>query len=308
MDISPGGGHGSSRNRTQNAQDRPEHSLPFGPLHHAQDVICRAATVSVLPIQMPESVVNHSSAQPAVYELKPFKYSSHYWILKVLEQEREPVKILDVGTASGYLGKILRGRGHYVAGIENDIATGERAKEYYDSFALADIETFEFPYRKEFDYILFADVLEHLRDPAAVLRRCIPALKDSGKIIISVPNVANFIVRLSLLFGKFDYMDRGILDRTHLRFFTLRSLYKMMSEVTCKILGVIPTPLPVQIVYPLTENRWFAPFHEIIYALTRCWKTAFAYQFVILAAPCHPQMSIASGDDEIRSQRMLTNS
>ncbi len=208
------------------------------------------------------------------YEFKAFKYSSHYWILKLLERETKPVKILDVGTASGYLGKILKKRGHHVAGIEYDAAAAERAKHYYDSFRVANIETFEFPYRREFDYILFADVLEHLRDPVAVLRMYIPALKESGKIIISVPNVANLIIRLSLLFGKFDYMDRGILDRTHLRFFTLRSLKKMMNEVSCRVLDVIPTPLPVQIVFPFSENSLFAPFHEILYLLTRCLEVA----------------------------------
>jgi SAM-dependent methyltransferase len=240
------------------------------------------------------------------YEFKAFKYSSHYWILNLLEREKKPAKILDVGTASGYLGKILKGRGHYVAGIEFDAAAAERARDYYDSFQVADIETFEFPYRKEFDCIVFADVLEHVRDPAAVLRTCIPALKESGKIIISVPNVANFVVRLGLLFGKFDYMDRGILDRTHLRFFTLRSLKKMMSQVSCGVLGVIPTPLPVQIVLPFTEQKFFTLFHEVCYALTRCWKTALAYQFVVSAAPCHPQVSFDSGD-ELPTERMLAN-
>ena len=228
--------------------------------------------------------MSDSTGHAGVYELKPFKYSSHYWILNLLEQEPGPVKILDVGTASGYLGKILSGRGHSITGIENDVETAEKAKAYYDSFELADIETFEFPYRNEFDYILFADVLEHLRDPEAVLRRCIPALKESGKIIISVPNVANILVRMSLLFGKFDYMERGILDRTHMRFFTLRSLMKMMTDVDCRVLNVIPT-LPMQIVFPFTEKPAFAPIHEIVYALTRCWKKAFAYQFVITAAP-----------------------
>jgi SAM-dependent methyltransferase len=240
------------------------------------------------------------------YEFKAFRYSSHYWILKILEREKEAVKILDVGTASGYLGKTLRGRGYIVTGIEKDAATAERARDFYDSFHLADIETFEFPYRREFDYILFADVLEHLRDPAAVLRRCIPALKNSGKIIISVPNVANFIVRLSLLFGKFDYMDRGILDRTHLRFFTLRSLKKMMSEVLCEVQDVIPTPLPVQIVFPFTESKFFAPLHESFYAFTRSWKTVFAYQFVIVAAPGQSGVLLQPAD-EILTERMLTD-
>jgi len=250
--------------------------------------------------------VSDSTAHAAVYELKPFKYSSHYWILNLLEQERGPVKILDVGTASGYLGKILRGRGHSVTGIENDVATAERARVFYDSFELADIESFAFPYRNEFDYILFADVLEHLRDPEAVLRRCIPALKESGKIIISVPNIANILVRASLLLGKFDYMERGILDRTHLRFFTLRSLKKMMAEVDCRVLDVIPTPLPVQIVFPFTQKSVFSPIHEFVYALTRCWKKAFAYQFVITAAPRHSQISDASVAGNL-PERMLTH-
>lgn len=219
------------------------------------------------------------------YEFKPFKYSSHYWILNALAREKNPLRILDVGTASGYLGKVWRGQGHYVAGVEYDAAAAEKARPYYDVLQIADVETYPFPFGAEFDYIVFADVLEHLRDPAAVLRRCIPALKDSGKIIISVPNIANWVIRLSLLFGKFDYMDKGILDRTHMRFFTLRSLKRMMSEVSCDVLKVTPTPLPVQLVLPFTANPVFAPLHELDYAITRCWKSLFAYQFVIVAAP-----------------------
>jgi SAM-dependent methyltransferase len=220
------------------------------------------------------------------YVFKNFKYSSHYWILKTLEQEREPARILDVGCAGGYLGKILREKGHYVAGIESDAAAAKNARAYYDVFYLADIETFAFPDRQEFDYILFADVLEHLRDPAAVLRRFIPALKDSGKIIVSVPNVANWIIRLSLLFGRFDSTDRGILDKTHLHFFTLRTLRKMISEVSCRVLDVTPTPVPLQLILPFTERKSFALLHAFHYGLTLSWKTVFAYQFVVTAAPC----------------------
>jgi len=236
------------------------------------------------------------------YEFKPFKYSSHYWILKALSREKTPVRILDVGTASGYLGKIWRACGHYVAGIEGDAAAADKARKFYDDLQVADLETFEFPYGREFDYIVFADVLEHLRDPYAVLQRCIPALKESGKIIISVPNIANWIIRLSLLFGRFDYMDRGILDRTHLRFFTLRSLKLLMSESSCKISEVIPTPLPVQLALPFTRAESFARLHEAHYALTRTWKSLFAYQFVIVAAPhkssisLNPELASASGE------------
>jgi 2-polyprenyl-3-methyl-5-hydroxy-6-metoxy-1,4-benzoquinol methylase len=230
------------------------------------------------------------------YEFKPFKYSSHYWILNALRTEKEPVRILDAGTASGYLGKVWRGDGHYVAGLEFDAATGEKARQYYDDFEIANLENYAFTARREFDYIVFADVLEHLRDPAAVLRKCIPCLKDSGKIIISVPNIANWIIRLSLLFGKFDYMDRGILDRTHLRFFTSRSLKQLMKEVSCEVEEIIPTPLPFQLLLPFTGSKIFAPFHEAHNALTRCWKTLFAYQFVVVVAHVKHAVSQEAGN------------
>jgi 2-polyprenyl-3-methyl-5-hydroxy-6-metoxy-1,4-benzoquinol methylase len=256
--------------------------------------------------RMPEASTPEAAMQEPRYEFKPFRYSSHYWILKALDHEKEPLKILDVGTASGYLGKIWTARGHSVSGIEYDAAIAEKARSYYDSFQIADLETFAFPYRREFDYIVFADVLEHLRDPADVLRRCLPALKESGKIIISVPNIANWVIRLGLLFGKFDYMERGILDRTHLRFFTLRNLKKLMGEVSCEVLDVIPTPLPVQLVFPFTESGLFAPFHEAHYAITRAWKTLFAYQFVITAAPSGPRLLPLSQGEPI-SARELTS-
>jgi len=229
------------------------------------------------------------------YAFKTFKYSSHYWILKKLEQERKPVRILDVGCASGYLGKILGERGHHVTGIESDAAAAEEAGAYYDLLHVDDIETFSFPYRREFDYILFADVLEHLRDPAAVLRRSLPALTDSGTVVVSVPNIANWIIRLKLLFGNFDSTDRGILDKTHLHFFTLRTLRKMMSDASCRVLDVTPTPLPVELVLPLTARKAFAPLHALHYALTLSWRTMFAYQFVVTAAPCG-QTPVRTGD------------
>ena len=234
---------------------------------------------------MTKSTLGERIEPDSRYEFKAFRYSSHYWILKLLERESAPVRILDVGTAGGYLGKVWSAKGHRVSGIEFDPAAAETARRHYESFDVADAETYAFPQRREFDYIVFADVLEHLRDPAAVLRRCLPALKESGKIIISVPNVANWVIRLSLLFGKFEYMDRGILDRTHLRFFTLRSAKELLQDASCRVLRVIPTPLPVQLVAPFMDKKIYSPFHGALYFVTRMWKAAFAYQFVVLASP-----------------------
>jgi SAM-dependent methyltransferase len=229
------------------------------------------------------------------YAFKAFKYSSHYWILKKLAREPQPLRILDVGCASGYLGKILRENGHYVIGIDVDQTAAKSARAYYDVFHLGDLENFAFPYRREFDYVLFADVLEHLRDPLAVLRRAIPTLVDSGKLIVSVPNIANWTVRLRLFLGNFDSAERGILDKTHLHFFTLASAKKMMSDAGCRVLQATPTPIPLQLVFPIAERKFFAPLHALHYGLTLSRKTLFAYQFVLTAAPIRqPRLSAES--------------
>jgi SAM-dependent methyltransferase len=215
------------------------------------------------------------------YQLKRFKYNSHYWILKFLSEASGPLHILDVGTADGYLGELLKAKGHRVIGVEHDERLAFKARPHYDQLHVCDIEEFDFPYRHEFDVILFADVLEHLRDPAVVLRRSLASLKPTGEILISVPNIANWIIRIGLLFGQFNYSDRGILDRTHLRFFTLATLRKLLDECGCRIRGVAPTPIPVQLVFAFTNSPMFAPLHEAHFMIVRLCKTLFAYQFVV---------------------------
>lgn len=220
-----------------------------------------------------------------VYRLKRFKYNSHYWILRFLSRAPRPSRILDVGAADGYLGAILKRDGHDLVGVEGDPRLAEQARPHYRTIHCADLEKFDFPYRSEFDYVLLADVLEHLRDPAAVLRRVLPCLKPGGELIISLPNVAHLFVRLSLLLGRFDYSDRGILDRGHLRFFTLAAIRRLMEQVSCRIVELQPTAAPVQLVFPWSDRPSFAPVHETHFLAVRCWRTLLAYQFVMRAVP-----------------------
>ncbi len=222
---------------------------------------------------------------PPVYGLKHFKYNSHYWILKFLATAKTPSRILDVGVAGGYLGEILKRQGHHVVGIESDPQLAAEARAYYEDFYLVDVEQFGFPQRGEFDYILFADVLEHLRDPTEVLRRVLPCLTSSGEIIISLPNVANLFIRLQLMFGRFEYAERGILDKTHLRFFTLDTMRQMIHDASCRILELQPTSVPLQLAVPWTDSRVFEPLHELHFLAVRFWKTLLAYQFVARVAP-----------------------
>ncbi|HKY08165.1 MAG TPA: class I SAM-dependent methyltransferase, partial [Candidatus Binatia bacterium] len=140
-----------------------------------------------------------------IYSLKQFKYNSHYWILDFLRRATKSSRILDIGAADGYLGEILKRQGHFVVGVEAEAGLADKARVHYHAFHNADVETFDFPYQHEFDYILLADVLEHLRDPAGLLRRVLPCLNGGGELIISIPNIAHLFVRLTLLAGRFEY-------------------------------------------------------------------------------------------------------
>ena len=102
--------------------------------------------------------------------------------------------------------------------------------------------------------------------------------------MISVPNVANLSVRLSLLFGHFDYTDRGILDRTHLHFFTRASFYQLLDEAGLKIQRSAVTPVPLNFVHPFFEQkplgRWI---HHVLAVVTPWFPTLLGYQFVVQA-------------------------
>ena len=100
---------------------------------------------------------------------------------------------------------------------------------------------------RQFDVVLLLDVLEHLRDPERILRRARRAL-TGGRVIVSLPNVANVTVRLTLLFGRFEYTERGILDRTHLRFFTRRSALRMLRDAGFTVEHREMTVIPLELI------------------------------------------------------------
>ena len=233
--------------------------------------------------------MNDAGKDRPVYSLKQFKYNSHYWILNFLSRAKKPSRILDIGAADGYLGEILKQQGHFLVGLEADSQLAEKARAHYHTLHNTDVESFDFPYRGEFDYILLADVLEHLRDPCGLLRRVVPCLDRGGEIIVSIPNVAHLFVRLSLMIGRFEYRDRGIFDRTHLRFFTLASMTRMINDASCRILELRPTSVPVQLVAPSTDKGFFAPLHELHFLMVTLCKTLLAYQFVVRVVPYERQ-------------------
>jgi 2-polyprenyl-3-methyl-5-hydroxy-6-metoxy-1,4-benzoquinol methylase len=124
------------------------------------------------------------------------------------------------------------------------------------------------------------DVLEHLRDPVSLLKRLRPFLKPDGTIIISIPNVANLSIRFGLLFGRWNYAEYGILDRTHLRFFTRKTAIAMVTGAGFEIKIIDVTPG-----VPLLSRVYRKPFITINYALSKAFQTKFATQFIISASP-----------------------
>ncbi|ART81763.1 hypothetical protein CBP31_03275 [Oceanisphaera profunda] len=154
------------------------------------------------------------------------------------------LRILEVGCSSGYLGAALKEAGHHVFGVEPNHKAAQAAAEVLDNIFEGFVEDFfiAFPSLK-FDVVIYGDVLEHLTDPGSILDLTRNHLTPTGVIIASVPNVAHLCVRAMLLEGRWDYTDLGIMDRTHLRFFTKKTLIELFTNSAYKVTDIKSTIL-----------------------------------------------------------------
>lgn len=151
-------------------------------------------------------------------------------------------RILEVGCAGGMTGKALREKGfEEIVGIEVNEEVAKSGKYYYDKLIIGDVEKVSLPFEKEyFDCILYGDVLEHLVDPWQVLKKHHAFLKKGGTIICSIPNIRHYRIIKKLLFkGRWEYKEDGILDKNHLRFFTLDSIRRMLAEADFEIKNIV---------------------------------------------------------------------
>jgi 2-polyprenyl-3-methyl-5-hydroxy-6-metoxy-1,4-benzoquinol methylase len=141
--------------------------------------------------------------------------------------------VLELGCATGYVTRLLtEKKGCRVTGVELMREAAEGARPYCQSLIVGDLEAPEVlgQITGEYDVILAGDVLEHLRYPDQLLVALRPRLAPAGVWVISVPNVAHWSVRKELLLGRFDYTARGIMDASHLRWFTPRTLAEMLRR------------------------------------------------------------------------------
>ena len=150
---------------------------------------------------------------------------------------KEARRILDVGCGEGILGKRLLEKGvKEVVGVEIEQAVCEKARENLSMVICGDIEEIDLPFEERyFDCIVFADILEHLKDPLSVIKKLKKHLKDSGVVVASIPNVRYYQVINMLVDGYWTYGDYGILDRTHLRFFTKKEILALFKNAGFEI-------------------------------------------------------------------------
>ena len=198
------------------------------------------------------SVLNYSkeNARQFFYEKYNFKvrvkensfYKKEFDDGKYFIHERKDVaklvsekamKILDVGCAAGGLIKTLKNQNpiRNIIGIELNEGAAKIASQFADDIVVANVENHIFNFKnKEFDCIIFADILEHLKEPEKILDKFKKYLKSDGELIVSIPNINNYEILENLVNGKWEYKNAGILDKTHLRFFTKASFKKVLNE------------------------------------------------------------------------------
>ncbi len=221
---------------------------------------------------------------PNVYTFKDFDGSSHRILLELIRRHRpRGGTLLDLGAAGGELGSALREHFDRTIGFEYNVDCVGELTGRFDQVVIADLERVkQLPHG--ISAIVLADVLEHLRSPASALKLVREALAEDGHAFISVPNIANITVRLGLLFGIFEYRDRGILDHTHLRFYTKRTIRREVENAGFKIEEIRGSSVPIRLIIGKYTPEFLLRIGErMLTWLTRLWRGLFAYQVILVA-------------------------
>ncbi|MBV6434049.1 MAG: Ubiquinone biosynthesis O-methyltransferase [Bryobacteraceae bacterium] len=220
------------------------------------------------------------------YPVKESRYSSHYYLRKWVGSQQT---VLDCGCGEGFQAQEVGQFGNEVTGI--DMVESPRKADAMRQYIRADLSKGLRPLipqleRKVFDKILLMDVIEHLPDPERILREARELLSPKGQIIVSLPNIANITVRLSLALGRFEYTDRGILDSTHLRFFTRKSARRMLENCGYEIVRQTMTVMPVELALGLSaKNPLMRMATAVLGVVTKLLPGLFGYQCMFTVRP-----------------------
>lgn len=219
-----------------------------------------------------------------VYTFKDFEGSSHRILIDLIRRHAPPGGLLlDLGAAGGQLGSAVRNHFDRTVGFEYNVDCVGELHGRFDQIVIADLERVK-ALPRNVDAIVLADVLEHLRSPTHALALVREALAPDGHVFISVPNIANITVRLGLLFGIFEYRDRGILDFTHLRFYTVRTIRREVEKAGFRIEEISGSSVPIRLIAGrFTPELVLRAGERILSWMTRAWRGLFAYQVILVA-------------------------
>jgi 2-polyprenyl-3-methyl-5-hydroxy-6-metoxy-1,4-benzoquinol methylase len=217
-------------------------------------------------------------------------------------------RALDVGCGRGQLGEALRESGWEVWGIESSADACASAEKRLDHVVRADLHDRETVQRAlagaEFDALVLSDVLEHVYDPRTVLERYLEILKPGGRVFVSVPNAVVWTNRLSWLFGRVRYEDTGVMDRTHIRFFTFATAKELLLAAGCAVERVSSTPYLARAILPamkgllsrgqeaapdprsLIDSPAYRAYMKLVYpaerAIAAAWPTMLAFRIIVV--------------------------
>lgn len=217
------------------------------------------------------------------YPLKQSKYSSHYFFRRLAGQGNN---VLDIGCGEGFFASTIADKNH-VVGI--DLLPQAFHTNHLQQFISADLENGlqdALPQLngQRFDKVMLQDVLEHLRFPEQLLQDCHLVLNPHGTLLVSVPNVANITVRLSLLLGNWNYTERGILDKTHYRFFTHKTARHLLKKNGYAVLKQLTTVMPIELVLGLPPDNPVMKFlNRVLAFFTALMPGLLGYQCVYVA-------------------------
>ena len=216
------------------------------------------------------------------YTEKHSSYSSHR---RLVDAVPAGSKVLDIGCADGHLARALVAKGCEVVGV--DMHRSESAEQICSRYYVADLESDVWaPQERDFDVILFADVLEHLRN-TNILNRSAQWLRFGGRIMASTGNIALWFMRLSLLTGRFQYAPRGILDETHVKLYTRDTFRTLIQEAGYKVTVEDWTVIPLEKLAESlpTLQKAAMLLDSVQYQIARRWPGLFAYQVILQAEP-----------------------
>jgi 2-polyprenyl-3-methyl-5-hydroxy-6-metoxy-1,4-benzoquinol methylase len=175
------------------------------------------------------------------------------WGLLRLWGRRTGLRVLDVGCGFATTSARIQQLGNDVTGIDSSPEIADVAGKRLSRVVVADVLDADLG-SDEYDVIIFADVLEHLPWPVSAMKRYLRWLKPGGSVIVSLPNVGLWSVRFAHLFGRWQYEETGVLDRTHLRFFTRRSARWLLDQAGLEIVRTTYNPGIVRPLVPLAKK------------------------------------------------------